>query len=39
VRKEDAELRDRLSAAIEAIRASGTYDTIRKKYFDIDIYG
>lgn len=39
VRKEDGELRDRLSAAIEAIRASGVYDEIADKYFDFDIYG
>ena len=39
VRKEDNALRDRLSAAIMAIRADGSYDTIASKYFDIDIYG
>jgi len=39
VRKEDTELRDKLSAAILAIRDSGKYDEIQKKYFDIDIYG
>lgn len=39
VRKEDAALRDKISAAIEAIRADGEYQTIEKKYFDFDIYG
>ncbi len=39
VRKEDTGLRDRLSDAIAAIRADGTYDTIAKRYFDVDIYG
>ena len=39
VRKEDTELRDRLNAAIEAIRSDGTYEQIQAKYFDFDIYG
>jgi ABC-type amino acid transport substrate-binding protein len=39
VRKADTALRDKLSAAIQAIRADGTYDAIAKKYFDQDIYG
>ncbi len=39
MRKEDTELRDKLSAAIDAIRASGEYDTIQKKYFEYDVYG
>jgi ABC-type amino acid transport substrate-binding protein len=39
VRKDDAALRDRLNAAIAAIRADGTYDAIAGRYFDFDIYG
>ncbi|ASY65778.1 Lysine-arginine-ornithine-binding periplasmic protein precursor (plasmid) [Sinorhizobium sojae CCBAU 05684] len=39
VRKEDTALRDRLNAAIAAVRASGRYDEISKKYFDFDPYG
>ncbi len=39
VRKGDTELRDKLNAAIDAIRASGEYDKIAKKYFDFDVFG
>jgi polar amino acid transport system substrate-binding protein/arginine/ornithine transport system substrate-binding protein len=39
VRKEDTELRDKLSAAIAAIRESGQYNEIMGKYFETDIYG
>jgi polar amino acid transport system substrate-binding protein/arginine/ornithine transport system substrate-binding protein len=39
VRKADVELRDRLSAAIAAIRDDGTYDDIAGRYFDFDIFG
>ena len=39
VRQEDTELRDRLTAAIEAIRANGVYDEIAGRYFNFDIYG
>jgi polar amino acid transport system substrate-binding protein/arginine/ornithine transport system substrate-binding protein len=39
VRKSDAELRDRFSQAIQAIRESGEYEEIQSKYFDFDIYG
>lgn len=38
VRKNDP-LAERFNQALAAIRADGTYDTIRKKYFDFDIYG
>ncbi|MBD9373928.1 transporter substrate-binding domain-containing protein [Rhizobium sp. ARZ01] len=39
LRKGETELKDKLNAAIKAIRANGTYDTITKKYFDFDVYG
>jgi polar amino acid transport system substrate-binding protein/arginine/ornithine transport system substrate-binding protein len=39
VRKDDDDLESALNAAIEAIRSSGEYDAIAKKYFDFDIYG
>ncbi len=39
LRKGDVALKDRLNAAIDAIRANGEYDEISKKYFDFDIYG
>ncbi|MDD2873980.1 MAG: ABC transporter substrate-binding protein [Azoarcus sp.] len=39
IRKRDADLRDKLNTALKAIRANGTYDEIRKKYFPHDIYG
>lgn len=39
MRKEDTELMGRFNAAIEAIRADGTYEAISAKYFDFDIYG
>lgn len=39
VRKNSDELRNALNNAIQAIRANGTYDTIRSKYFSYDIYG
>jgi len=38
VRKGDA-LRERFNHALATIRANGTYDKIRQKYFDFDIYG
>jgi polar amino acid transport system substrate-binding protein len=39
VRLDEVELRDRLQAALDAMLADGSYDRIRKRYFDFDIYG
>ena len=39
LRKEDTALKDKINAAIKAIRANGKYAEITKKYFDFDIYG
>ena len=40
IRKEDTDLRDRLNAAIDAIRADGTWERIRHKWVgDIDLWG
>ena len=39
VRKEDNKLRERLNAAILAIRGNGKYKAINDKYFSFDIYG
>ncbi len=39
IRKKDSDLKAQLNTALAAIRANGTYDTLRKKYFDYDIYG
>lgn len=39
VREGEAELVEKFNAAIAAIREDGTYDEIRKKYFDFDVYG
>ncbi|MDH3693824.1 MAG: ABC transporter substrate-binding protein [Gammaproteobacteria bacterium] len=38
-RKEDADLAEKLNAAIDAIRANGKYAEINSKYFDYDVYG
>ncbi len=38
VRKQDKDLVKKLNAAIEAIRANGTYAKINAKYFPFDIY-
>lgn len=39
VRKKDTDLRDKMSKAIKAMRADGTYKRINDKYFEIDVYG
>ncbi len=39
LRKDDTALKGKINDAIKAIRASGEYDTITKKYFKADIYG
>ncbi|QNP78942.1 transporter substrate-binding domain-containing protein [Agrobacterium tumefaciens] len=39
LRKEDTELKAKLNTAIAAVRASGKYDEISKKYFSFNIYG
>jgi len=39
IRKDDTALREKLNAAIAAVRADGTYDKIAKKYFDFNVYG
>ncbi len=39
IRKGESELVGKFNAAIDAIRKSGKYDEIAKKYFDFDVYG
>ena len=39
IRKQDKDLKEQLNKALAAVRANGTYDQIRKKYFPMDIYG
>lgn len=38
VRKGDDDLRENINTAIDAIRENGTYKTINKQYFEVDIY-
>ena len=38
-RKEDTGLRDKINVAINAVRASGEFDAITRRYFAFDIYG
>ncbi|MEM1378629.1 MAG: transporter substrate-binding domain-containing protein [Pseudomonadota bacterium] len=39
IRKGEDDLKAKFNAAIDTIRANGTYDTINAKYFDFDVYG
>ncbi len=39
VRKSDAALREKLNDGIKKIRADGTYASIEKKYFKVDVFG
>lgn len=39
VRKGETELKEKLNAAIKAIRANGEYKKINDKYFTFDVYG
>ncbi len=39
IRKGEDELREAFNAAIDQIRADGTYQEINDKYFDFDVYG
>ncbi|MEP9396017.1 ABC transporter substrate-binding protein [Mesorhizobium sp. KR2-14] len=39
IRKGEDELREKLNAAIDAIRANGKYKEINDKYFKFDVYG
>ncbi|SDN89237.1 transporter substrate-binding domain-containing protein [Vreelandella arcis] len=39
LRQSDTELKANVNAAIDAMRADGTYETITEPYFDFDIYG
>jgi len=39
IRKRDKDLAEQFNAAIDAIRANGTYKKIQDKYFSFDVYG
>jgi lysine-arginine-ornithine-binding protein len=39
VRKADTELRDKINAALKAVKTNGTYKKLQDKYFDFDISG
>jgi polar amino acid transport system substrate-binding protein len=39
LRKADTDLRDRINTALKAVRQSGEYDAITRRYFAFDVYG
>jgi ABC-type amino acid transport substrate-binding protein len=39
MRKGDTELREKVNAALKAIKGNGTYKKLQEKYFDFDISG
>jgi polar amino acid transport system substrate-binding protein len=39
IREGDTALKEKFNAAIDAIRADGTYKAIEEKYFDFDVFG
>lgn len=39
VRKQDQDLKEKINAAIDTIRANGTYEKIQNKYFNFNVYG
>ena len=39
IRKQDTDLVEKFNAAIDKIRADGTYKKIQDKYFDFNVYG
>jgi arginine/ornithine transport system substrate-binding protein len=39
IRKQDTDLVEKFNAAIDKIRADGTYEKIQNKYFDFNVYG
>src|SRR5215470_13725946 len=39
IRKDDTALKEKINAAIKAVRDDGTYTKLNAKYFDFDVYG